>query len=91
MSALSVNQQMFVEIELKMKKVEAENAALRAQHSDTINAQLLEQEQTLQERQLEIEKLTFANERLTKQIAQLTTEKETLITKQLDSESQSNS
>ena len=50
MSTLSVNQQMYMEIELKMKRVEAENAALRAQSADTVNARLLELEEALHER-----------------------------------------
>ena len=53
---------------------------LRATKNDGINTQLLEQEQALQERALENERLTTAKERLERQVNQLSEEKETLIT-----------
>lgn len=69
MSTLSVNQQMVADMQDQIARLENENSRLRAAKSDKIQTVVLEQEQLLHEKDLEVRRLAQANDRLEKQAA----------------------
>ena len=66
MSAISVNQQMVSDMENRIQRLESENEILKASKSDKVRVQLLEKDQCLQEKSLEVDRLTTLNTRLEK-------------------------